>query len=138
MSYIALMFSATELFELTYNPALTDSEQRLYDTITPKATLVNRTVDEGVLLSGRRYSHLIHKHFEWDITISADELNTSDVEFIENFLDSPFKYISTHNGTSWSNYIQVISNSGRTPIDYIEGLEDLPEITLNLRKVLSE
>lgn len=138
MSYIALMFDDEKLEVLTYNPALTDSEQRLYDTITPKKNSINRTVDEGILLSGRKYSHLLYKHLEWDITISADELGTSDVDFIENFLDAPFKYISTYNGTSWSNYIEVIANSGRTPIEYVEGLEDLPEITLNLRKVLSE
>lgn len=138
MEYFAIMFSATELVSLTFDNMLTDSEQRIYFGLSVLRPNRNRVTDDGVLLNGRQYSHLLYEHKEWDLLISSNEIDNDDVDFIDNFLSAKFKYIAFYNGSSWEDYIEVLANSGRTPVEYLEGVEFLPEVTLNLRKVEAE
>lgn len=135
MSYIAFRISSSVVSPLTYDNGLASSVQRSYETLTPKVYKHNRTKDEGVLLNGRIFSHLLYERKELDVIISADEIDSTDVAFFEEFLSCSHKYISVYNGVSWSDYFRIETEGGRTPIEYVEGVEDLPEITLTLRKI---
>lgn len=133
MSWIAIRKSSTALSPLTFDSEATG--QKIYNNLAPRKTYINRVVEEGILLNGRQYQHTLYRHREWDLVISADEIDQTDIDFLNDFNNSLFRYISIYNGSSWSDYIEVISDGDRLQVEYIEGLEDLPEVTLNLREV---
>ncbi len=135
MSWIAIRKSTSKLSVLTFDSGIEDSEQKIYNNIAPRKTYINRSVEEGILLNGRQYQHTLYRHREWDLIISANEIDQSDINFLDDFNNSLFKYISLYNGSDWSDYIEVLTTDGRLSIEYIEGLEDLPEVSLNLREV---
>lgn len=135
MNQIAFRFTSSPLAsnQLTYNPSLLDSEQRLYEGLKFPRPFLNKSSEKGVLLNGRQYENINYANKEYEITITADELDASDIAFFEAFWMSPNKYISyLSSGYTWTNYIKVVTDSGRLPISNPEDLEFLYELAFKL------
>lgn len=130
MSSIALMFSNEVLNSLEYNA--TAENQETFVPVWVSNPLPTTEGVKGRLLNGRGYSHIFYSFNKIDIVVSADEIDTSVLEFLKQFWAAPFKYISigNKNGTN-SNYIEVFTEHGDMPIEYIDDLIDLPEIKLS-------
>jgi hypothetical protein len=95
----------------------------------PAFSVIN--TDKGGLLNGSQYSNILNSTNEYEITISADEIDNTAMEFLIRFWLAPYKYISYDYG----NYIEVISDGGRLPVTYINNNELLPEVAFKFTKV---
>jgi hypothetical protein len=128
---IALRYSNDILTSLIFNENA--SNQKLFETVKCTDLIYNKTEESGILLNGRKYNHLLYYHKDIEITISANEINNEEVlEFLQNFWIARFKYIAIQKNSNWGNYVQVITESGKFPLTYIDEIRDLPEVTLNL------
>ena len=135
MNQIAFRFTNTPLAsnELAYNPNLLDSEQRLFEGLKFPRPFINKSSEKASLLNGRQYENINYSNKEYEVTISADELDASDITFFDAFLMSPNKYISyVLPNMTWANYIKVVTDSGRLPISNPEDLEFLFELSFKL------
>jgi hypothetical protein len=128
---IVLRHSTTILSSLTYASGATN--QKILDTVKLTANIPKIEIDAGILLSKRRYSHSLGTYNTYDVVISADELKTvANLDFVKAWFSAPYKYIALPSGVTYTNYIEVISESGDLPIQYIEDIIYLPEIELKL------
>lgn len=83
--------------------------------------------NETVLLNGRIVKHITFSRYKHNITIGADELKTSSkMSFLKEFLKSNYKYIVRDN-----KYYEV-STADNLDTSYVNDLEFLPEVSLNL------
>lgn len=131
MPNIAIRRTEQMLGELTFDDVIGSDEQLKFATISCQPANVSTTEIQGTLLNGRNYSHLLYTHKEYKVTISANELTPEKIEFLLLFWLSPFKYISINNGGTWQKYIQVRTEGGAFPIEYIDDCKYLPEINFN-------
>ena len=131
---VALRISDEKLSALTYNGSLPTAQQRLFNPISLLRPKIESIEEKGRLNNGRNYSHLLHIQRQHEIVISSDELDDERFTFLESFWIAPYKYLSTNNGTSWSNYVEVFTESGEFPVEFIEGIEYLPEVKLLLKE----
>jgi len=37
-----------------------------------------------------------------------------------------------YKGSTWGNYVQIMTESGKFPLTHIEDIKDLPEVSFNL------
>jgi len=125
MAEFALMWSATTVTPLTYNPA--QPNQTSYESLEYylPAKIVESVV--GVTKRGRRFQHIKHVLKNYRMVIGADEIN-DDGAFLLAFWSAKYKYIS--NAAS-DNYEQVITPGGLFPISYDDD-EIFPEVSLVL------
>jgi hypothetical protein len=130
MSNIALRLSESKLTNLSFDENVAIGEQYLFDTVSCLPKLIVTTEIQGTLNNGRKYSNLLFSNYEQEIIISSNELTDSVINFLINFWVSPFKYISRKGSLNWSSYTQVNTIGGAFPIEYIDGLIQLPEITI--------
>lgn len=131
---VALHYSSTALTSLTWNNTAT--EQLKFYTLSFVPPYVNTVVDTGRTLNGKGYSNTLYKYKEYELIISADELSdTNNQAFINSFYSANYKYISIYNGTTWSSYIEVMTDGGKIPLEYLDGLEYFPELKIKLTAV---
>ena len=110
--------------------------QLLCSGVILMAPVSNITVDKGNCLNGENYSHILSKSKDYEVTISANELDSAALSFFDNFYNSNNKFISfSQNASSWGDYIEVITEGGRLPITYINNNRNLPEIAFKFSKV---
>lgn len=130
MGHIALRFSSSALSSLEYNSGA--DNQTVFNPVWVSNPIPSTNGVKGRLLNGRGYSHIFYSFNKIDIVISADEIDSVAFEFLKQFWASQYKYISIENndGTN-SNYIEVFTEHGDMPIEYIDELIDLPEIKLS-------
>lgn len=134
MKEIALRYSNEKLTSLIFNENA--SNQMLFETVKCTDLLLNKTEENGIMLNGRKYNHLLYCHANIEIIISADEIKDSEtLEFLQNFWISRFKYIAIQKNLIWGNYVQVMTETGMFPVTYIDEIRQLPEVTLNLSYV---
>jgi len=130
VSRIALRISDTELEGVAYDDLATN--QYRFDCVEFPRPIVSNERDVGKTLSGRAYSHLLSRSKIYNPVISTNELDEMKLAFLESYWDANKKYIALYDGTSWGNYIEVITESGDFPLSFIDDLEDLPEVSLKL------
>ena len=132
---IALRKSDVQLIDLEFNDSLTKEYQIEFETINCTPRNIRTEEVKGTLLNGKQFSHLLYSHNLYSITISANELDEDAIEFLHSFWQARFKYISFRVNSNWEEYIEVITDGGVLPIEYIDGIADLPEISLNFETV---
>ncbi len=132
MNNVALKYSGTKLNNLVFD--INAIQQKIFNNLNISKPFINNTVESGISLNGKKYSHLLYKHIEYDVTFSADTLDSSGVSFIENWRSSLFKYLSVEIDGSFTNYFEVIIEGGRLPLTFLENLEYLPEISFTISK----
>lgn len=135
---IALRIANTKLSDLSFNMSLLSSEQILFNTLSCLPSVINTTEVIGTLNNGRQYSHLLYAISEHQITISSNELSEEAIAFLNAYWTSKYKYLSRFENNQWSDYIEVITDGGRFPIEYNEGNIKLPEISLLLKNKYPE
>lgn len=130
MKEIALRYSDSKLIDLTFSE--TASNQVLFETVRCSDPIINTTEETGVLLNGRKYNNLLYKHKDLEIIISSDEIDSDVLEFLQSFWSARFKYIALQKDSTWGNYMQIMTESGKFPLSYIDDIKDLPEVSFNL------
>ena len=130
MKEIALRYSDTKLTDLTF--VENASNQKTFETVKCTDPVVSTTAEIGVLLNGRKFSHLLYTHRDLEIIISSDEIDSTVFEFLQSFWVARFKYISLFKASTWGSYVQIMTESGKFPLTYIEDIKDLPEVSFNL------
>ena len=84
----------------------------------------------GDTLRGITFEHINNARRVYDITISADAIDTQlKYDFLEAFFCNGSRQIS-FNGT---NYIDVVMKAGDFPVDWLENARDLPQVKFTLR-----
>ena len=131
MIQIALRYSTSKLSNLAYDSGATN--QALFYPAEWTKPLIETFEDKGKLLNGNNYSHLLYKHYNYNLIISTDEIQSSDITFLENFWQAQFKYIAVKESTTFGNYVRVNTEGGPIPFTFIENIEFLPEFTLKLQ-----
>ncbi len=127
MIEIALKYSDTKLSSLTFDELV--ANQNVFETVKCSDPIVNTSEEQGILLNGRKYNHLLYQHKEIEVIISADEIDTDIMAFLQEFWSAGFKYIALNKSGTWGDYVQVMTESGRFPISYIEEIRDLREVS---------
>ncbi|MBX3045288.1 MAG: hypothetical protein KIT33_12580 [Candidatus Kapabacteria bacterium] len=129
MKRITLRFSNEKLSTLVYDSEAVN--QLSFETIRLTDPMPVGINEEGILLNGRKYSHKLYAHNEIEFTITTDELSTNAIEFLKSYYLSNYQYISLYS-SSWGNYIKVITEGGKFPLDYQNDIKYLPEIKMKL------
>lgn len=130
MKEIAFRFSNTKLTNLAFVENAQD--QLTFETVKCTDPIVNTTEETGILLNGRKYNHLLYKHRDIEVVISSDEIDNDVFEFLQFFWVARFKYISLYKDSIWGNYVQVMTESGKFPLSYIDDIRELREVSFNL------
>lgn len=130
MKEIALRYSDTKLESLAFDEIA--DNQELFETVKCSDITINTTEESGILLNGRKYNHLLYKHNEIEIIISADEIDRDVLAFLQEFWSARFKYISLYKDSIWGSYVQVMTESGKFPLNYIDEIRELREVSFNL------
>lgn len=129
MNEVAIRYSDVKLTNLTFDEFA--QNQMKFKTVKCTDLIVNTTEETGTLLNGRKYNHLLYKHNEIEIIISADEIDRTILRtFLQVFWAAKFKYLSLYDivAAEWSNYIQVATEGGRFPLSYIDDVRELREV----------
>ncbi len=129
MKEIALRYSDSKLTELAFDQNA--ENQNMFDTVKCTDIIVNTTEESGILLNGRKFNHLLYKHKDIEIVISSDEISTDILEFLQEYWSARFNYISLQKDSTWGNYVQIMTESGKFPLSYIDDIRDLPEVSFN-------
>jgi hypothetical protein len=130
MKEIALRYNDTKLSDLIF--VENASNQITFETVKCTDPIVNSTEESGILLNGRKFNHLLYKHRDMELVISSDEIDNDVFDFLQSFWVARFKYISLFKGSTWGSYVQIMTESGKFPLTYIEDIKDLPEVSFNL------
>lgn len=134
MKEIALRYSDERLTSLVFDENSTN--QKLFETVKCTDLLVNKTEESGILLNGRKFNHILYCHKDIEVIISANEIYYSEIlDFLQSFWIGRFKYIAIQKDSIWGSYVQVMTESGKFPLSYIDDIRDLPEVALNLSYV---
>ena len=140
MAKVTLRYTTTPLTVFPYDGVATEQEEfitTIYHDPLPLTSPIQTN-----LLSGRKVTHPGFTHLQYDFEISADEIPDAIKTFLIAFWQAPHKYISTNSGTVavpiWSDYKEVQLPAGLIPLSYLQDLDVLPEITLQLTTVLAE
>ena len=111
MIEIALKYSDTKLSSLPFDEE--GANQNVFETVKCSDPIANTSEEQGILLNGRKYNHLLYQHKEIEVIISADEIDTDILAFLQEFWSAGFKYIALHKSGTWGDYVQVMTESGR-------------------------
>ena len=130
MKEIALRHSVSKLTGLTFDENASD--QMTFETVKCTDPVVNTTEESGILLNGRKFNNILYKHKDIEVVISSDEIDSDTLDFLQVFWSARFKYISLFKGSTWGSYVQIMTESGKFPLTYIEDIKDLPEVSFNL------
>jgi len=130
MKEIALRHSVSKLSNLTFEENATD--QMTFETVKCTDPVLNTTEESGILLNGRKFNNILYKHKDIEIVISSDEIDSDTLAFLQGFWSARFKYISLYKSSIWGSYVQVMTESGKFSLSYIDDIRDLPEVSFNL------
>ena len=130
MKEIAFRYCSTKLTDSTF--AENAQDQLTFETVKCTDPIVNTTEETGILLNGRKFNHLLYKHRDFEVVISSDEIDSDAFEFLQAFWVARFKYISLKKNSTWGSYVQIMTESGKFPLSYIDDIRDLPEVSFNL------
>lgn len=129
MDRIALRYSDSVLSSFEFDA---DAEQQeLFETVKITDPISSTTRVQGTLLNGHVYDHILYTRKFIEITISADEIDGSILSSLQSFWSAEIRYIA-YKSTTWGNYIQVYTDSGDFPINYLEDLIFLREVSFKL------
>lgn len=137
MKRFALKYSNTVLSSFIYNSA--DTKMLDFEGTEVTYPIPNTQVETGRNLNGKKYSHKLYTYKSGRVVISPNELNSdytseipSGLEFLIAFWNAPFKYITFFEDfmPDIGNYIQIDTNGGAFPVEYIDGIKYLPEVTI--------
>ncbi|MFA5432101.1 MAG: hypothetical protein WC319_04415 [Candidatus Paceibacterota bacterium] len=129
MDRIALYYADSPLSSLEFDDEA--ESQELFETVKITDPIITTTRVQGTLLNGRVYDHKLYSREFVEVTISADEIDGSILSFLQSFWAAEVRYIA-YKSTIWGDYIQVYTDSGDFPINYIEDLLILREVTFKL------
>lgn len=139
MKTLAMRYENTPLVSKTYDTMAI--HQGHFDPVWLSDALPTVKSETGRLLNGRAYSHIYYSYKTVNVVISADEFGEGEgvKEFFKSFWTAQHKYIAFHNGSTdtygdilpnaYDDYIEVVAGDGTLPLEYIDNLIDLPEIT---------
>jgi hypothetical protein len=130
MKEITLRHSISKLSNLTFEENASD--QLTFETVKCSDPILNTTEESGILLNGRKFNNILYKHKDIEIVISSDEIDSDTLVFLQAFWSARFKYISIYKDSIWGSYVQVMTESGKFPLSYIDDIRDLPEVSFNL------
>jgi len=130
MKEIALRHSVSKLSNLTFEE--NSSDQMTFETVKCTDPVLNTTEESGILLNGRKYNNILYKHKDIEVVISSDEIDSDTLDFLQVFWSARFKYISLMKSSTWGSYVQIMTESGKFPLSYIDDIRDLPEVSFNL------
>lgn len=140
MSKLTIHHRTTPLPVFTYNGGYSDQEEFITTSYHDPKPLTEKL--QTNLLNGRKVNHIRWTHLQYDFEISADEITAAIKTFLENFWQANHLYISINTGTPaspvWADYKEVEVPPGVFPLDYLQNLDVLPEIPLNLITILAE
>ena len=95
-------------------------------TSRKQTTAITGETLRGNLFEKRTYGRRIY-----DIVISSDEIrNQTDLDHLEEYFEATDKQLS-FDGT---NYINVVMAPGDFPVEFIDSIRALPEVTFTLRR----
>lgn len=130
---IVLRYSDTPITSLDYDSGATNQAEFECTFISPPIKSVVQ--DSGRLLNGRGYSHKLYATTEYDVDISANDLNNqTDIDYIQNWWISPYKYAIFYKTGQLStyDYVEVMTDGGRCPFEFMENIVMLPEVKFKL------
>jgi hypothetical protein len=130
MKEIALRHSVSNLSNQTFEENASD--QMTFETVKCTVPVLNTTEESGILLNGRKFNNILYKHKDIEVVISSDEIDNDTLAFLQAFWSARFKYISMYKSSTWGNYVQIMTESGKFPLSYIDDIRDLPEVSFNL------
>jgi hypothetical protein len=130
MKEIALRHSVSKISNLTFEE--NSSDQMTFETVKCTDPVLNTTEESGILLNGRKFNNILYKHKDIEIVISSDEIDNDTLAFLQAFWSARFKYISLKKSSTWGSYVQIMTESGKFPLSYIDDIRDLPEVSFNL------
>lgn len=130
MKQIALRYTDNALSSLEFDAEA--EQQELFETVKITDPISTTTRVQGTLLNGRVYDHKLYSRKFIEITISADEIDGSILGSLQSFWKAEVRYIAYKSTPTWGNYIQVYTDSGDFPINYLEDLLFLREVTFKL------
>lgn len=130
MKKVVLKYSTEKLIDFEFDD---ESENQILFETVKLTDLIPETLEEtGILLNGRKYNHILHLHYNIDLTISANEITDIEFEFLKNFWTAKYKYISLLQEGVFSGYKRVFTEGGKLPITYIEEINYLKEVAFSL------
>lgn len=133
---IAFLYSSTKLASLTFD---VDAEnQVIFHPVDLQPPVPVRATVSGTTLKNRSFKHVLARKLKFRVVISSDELSdmpeliSENLQFLLNFWNSNYKYISYKNEDAYTDYIEVMWDTDEFPISYIENLIYLPEAAIEL------
>jgi len=105
--------------------------QLQFNGVDVKRPIPIANIDPGAMLNGYQYENKLYSTNEYDVIISADEINDDIQAFMDRFWNAPYKYVCYKNG----NYIEVVAGGGKIPVSYIDNNENFPEYSFTFTKV---
>lgn len=137
MEDIAFRYSDAEVQSLSFDGEA--ALQKKHRSLKLTDLICDSTVESGVLLSGRKYSHVLWTHKSFEVVVSSDSIATqADLNFLQEFWKAKFKYVSLKSGSTWGDYFEVATEGGLFPLSYIEDVRSLKEVSFVLSTVNPE
>lgn len=135
---VRLAYSDSKLPELDPELATPTADMVFNPTMAHPAGL-NMLTEKVKTLRGKNIKHIINKSKVHNITISADEIDSAALAFLESFWAANYQYIAymyTYQA-DWSglSYIEVYEDNDAFPVEYIEDLTMFPEVKFKLVEV---
>jgi len=132
--YIALAYSDTVQSDLDYatlNAAVGVSQYKLFTTVENFRPVINSNVQAGGFLNGELYEHVRYSRKIYSGVITSNELDSTAITFLENFWQAKYRYFlrDTAGVFTGSDYIEILTNGGDFPLAYLDGIEQLPELS---------
>ncbi len=139
---IVIAYCDEPLAVLTYNstfpkPSGSTGEQLALLALVAHPKKLDIDTVSGTTLCGRKYSVKKHGWYNHAFVFSSDQIDLDSIPFFEAFWAARYKYISRYSDDSegYGDYVRVETPGGELPVDYIEGVSELPEIELLLNEV---
>ncbi len=115
------------------------AEATAYKTFTPIELYTPEkelTLDTPpITMGGRKLEHILHSHYQYPCLISPKELiaDSTKLAFLRSLWDAEYIYISYYNydTSAWGNFVEVIRNGKKFPIEYLKKIIYLPYVTFN-------
>lgn len=126
---VALLFRDEILTSLDFDEDA--ANQITFVTVKCTDPIVNSTGESGIMRNGRKFNHIFYKHKDLEVVISSNEIDSTMLEFLQDFWTATIKYIALQESDIWSNYVQVLTESGKFPLSYVNDIKLLPEVSFN-------
>jgi hypothetical protein len=130
---VLFRYETTPLTSLVYDSTATN--QKTFNCIMIDYN-PNVAIDKGRLMNGKGFAHSLYNFLSWDISIGADEIDQTNLDFLSDFWTAGYKYILPSVSTSYSgNYKLVGTDGGKLPVERLDDLVFLKEIKFNFEEL---